>query len=114
MIMTVIALSIIASQSLASLHLYWEGILLMHPTTKNQVYSKESTMNSYVWYLQAIPSKFLCAIFQKLLNTSHFMPLFLAHEDIVVGFAIFNIILFQKKGHSSMVCESWWAPDGIG
>jgi hypothetical protein len=19
-----------------------------------------------------------------------------------------------KKGHSSMVCESWWAPDGIG
>jgi hypothetical protein len=20
----------------------------------------------------------------------------------------------KKKRHSSMVCESWWAPDGIG
>jgi hypothetical protein len=43
--------------------------------------------------------------------------------DIVVGFAIFHIVLFQKektkrkrkeKRHSSMVCECWWAPDGIG
>jgi hypothetical protein len=62
----------------------------------------------------------------KPLNTSHFVPLFLAHEDVVVGFAIFHIVLFQKKKkkkkkkkrkekrHSSMVCESWWAPDGIG
>jgi hypothetical protein len=41
----------------------------------------------------------------------------------VVGFAIFHIVIFQKekkikkgkeKRHSSMVCESWWAPDGIG
>jgi hypothetical protein len=56
------------------------------------------------------------------------VPLFLAHEDVVVGFSIFHIVIFQKKkkkrkkkeekkrknGHSSMVCESWWAPDGIG
>jgi hypothetical protein len=48
------------------------------------------------------------------------VTLFSAHGDIVVGFAIFHIVLFQKKGkkkkkrHSSMVCESWWAPDGIG
>jgi hypothetical protein len=41
--------------------------------------------------------------------------------DVVVGFAIFHIVLFQKekKGKKkrkrhSMVCESWWAPDGIG
>jgi hypothetical protein len=76
-------------------------------------------------------------------NTSHFMPLFLAHEDVVVGIAIFHIELStprlayficsslilqgswsdhcnlnikkkRKKGHSSMVCESWWASDGIG
>jgi hypothetical protein len=59
-------------------------------------------------------------------NTSHFVPLFLAHEDVVVGFSIFHIVIFQKrkknkkkekrkekKRHSSMVCESWWAPDGI-
>jgi hypothetical protein len=60
--------------------------------------------------------------FKNLQNTSRFVTLFLAHGDIVVGFAIFHIVLFQKKKreknkekrHSSMVCECWWAPDGIG
>jgi hypothetical protein len=65
MIMAVIALLVGCSQSFASLHLYWEGIILVHPTTKNQVYSKESTINFYAWYFQAIPSKFSCATFQK-------------------------------------------------
>jgi hypothetical protein len=37
----------------------------VHPTTKNQVYSKESTINSYAWYFHGIPSKFSCATFQK-------------------------------------------------
>jgi hypothetical protein len=36
MIMVVIALLVGRSQSFASLHLYWEGILLMHSTPKNQ------------------------------------------------------------------------------
>jgi hypothetical protein len=69
----------------------------VHPTTKNQVYSKESTINSHAWYFKAIPSKFSCATFQKPSNTSHFVPLFLAHEDVVVGFDIFHIVIFQKK-----------------
>jgi hypothetical protein len=89
------------------------------PKTK---FANVSTINSYAWYLQAIPSKFSCATFQKnLQNTSHFVTLFPAHGDIVVRFAIFHIVLFQKekkkkekKRHSSMVYESWWAPDGIG
>jgi hypothetical protein len=46
----------------------------------------------------------------------------LAHGDVVVGFAIFHIVLFQKKKKKkkrkekmhSIVCESWWAPGGIG
>jgi hypothetical protein len=49
------------------------------------------------------------------------VTLFSAHGDVLVGFAIFHIVIFQKrkkekkeKMHSSMVCESWWAPDGIG
>jgi hypothetical protein len=50
MIMTTIALSIVASQSFASLHLYWEGIILVHPITKNQVY-------------QRVHYKFLCMVF---------------------------------------------------
>jgi hypothetical protein len=91
---------------------------------------------------QAIPSKISCATFQKPSTTSHFVPLFLAYEDVVVGFVIFHTKLStprlaclicsslilqgswsdhynlkkkeKRKRHSSMVCESWWAPDGIG
>jgi hypothetical protein len=90
---------------------------------------------------QAITSKFSCSTFEKPSNTSHFVPLFLAHKYVVVGFVIFhtklstprlgsficsslilqgswsdhcNLIKKKKKEHSSMVCESWWAPDGIG
>jgi hypothetical protein len=51
------------------------------------------------------------------------VTLFSAHGDVLVGFAIFHIVLLQKekkkrkkekKRHSSMACECWWAPDGIG
>jgi hypothetical protein len=34
---------------------------------------------------------------KNLQNTSHFVTLFLAHGDVVVGFAIFHIVSFQKK-----------------
>jgi hypothetical protein len=35
--------------------------------------------------------------FKKTLqNTSHFVTLFSAHGDVVAGFAIFHIVLFQK------------------
>jgi hypothetical protein len=40
---------------------------------------------------------FSCATFQNLQNTSHFVTLFSAHGDIVIGFAIFHIVLFQKE-----------------
>jgi hypothetical protein len=65
----------------------------------------------------------MCYLSKNLQNTSHFDTLFSAHGDVVVGFAIFHIVLFQKeekkrkrgkKRYSSMVCECWWAPDGIG
>jgi hypothetical protein len=61
---------------------------------RKPIYFKESTINSYAWYFQAIPSKFSCATFQKTLqNTSYFVTLFSAHEDVVVGFAVFHIEL---------------------
>jgi hypothetical protein len=42
--------------------------------------------------------KFSCATFKKnLQNTSHFVTLFSAHGDVVVGFVIFHIVLFQKE-----------------
>jgi hypothetical protein len=61
----------------------------------------------------------MCYLSKNLQNTSHFVTLFSAHGDVVVGFSIFHIVLIPKrkkgkKRHSSMVCESWWEPDGIG
>jgi hypothetical protein len=35
---------------------------------------------------------------KNLQNTSHFVTLFSTNGDVVVGFAIFHIVLFQKKG----------------
>jgi uncharacterized membrane protein YdcZ (DUF606 family) len=39
----------------------------------------------------------MCYLSKNLQNTSHFVTLFSAHWDIVVGFAIFHIVLFQKE-----------------
>jgi hypothetical protein len=39
----------------------------------------------------------MCYLSKNLQNTSRFVTLFSAHGDIVVGFAIFHIVLFQKK-----------------
>jgi hypothetical protein len=53
--------------------------------------------------------------FKKPSKYFSFVTPFSAHGDVVVGFAIFHIVLFQKrkkkkkrkeKRHSSMVCES--------
>jgi hypothetical protein len=54
---------------------------------------------------QAIPSKFSCATFQKPSNTSHFVPLFLAHEDVVDGFVIFHTKLSTSR-LGSFICSS--------
>jgi hypothetical protein len=39
----------------------------------------------------------MCYLSKNLQNTSHFVTLLLAHGDVVVGFAIFHIVLFQKE-----------------
>jgi hypothetical protein len=39
----------------------------------------------------------MCYLSKNLQNTSRFVTLFSAHGDVVVGFAIFNIVLFQKR-----------------
>jgi hypothetical protein len=62
---------------------------------------------------QAIPSKFSCATFQKLSTTSHFVPLFLAHEDIVFGFVIFHAKLSTPRLAcficSSLILQGSWS-----
>jgi hypothetical protein len=98
MIMAVIALLVGRSQSFASLHFVLSMSSTRASNSQKPKFSNESTINSYAWYLQAIPSKFSCATFQQnLQNTSHFVTLFSAHGDVVVRFAIFHIVLFQKK-----------------
>jgi hypothetical protein len=38
----------------------------------------------------------MCYLSKNLQNTSHFVTLFSAHGDVVVGLTIFHIVLFQK------------------
>jgi hypothetical protein len=98
MIMAVIALLVGRSQSFASLHFVLSMSSTRASNSQKPSYTNVSTINSYAWYLQVIPSKFSCATFQKnLQNTSHFVTLFSARRDVVVGFAIFHIVLFQKE-----------------
>jgi hypothetical protein len=62
---------------------------------------------------QAIPSKFPCATFQKLSTISHFVPLFLAHEDVVVGFVVFHTKLSTPRLVcficSSLILQGSWS-----
>jgi hypothetical protein len=63
--------------------------------------------------LQAIPSKFSCATFQKnLQNTSRFVTLFSAHLDVVVGFTIFHIIYSKKKKKRKKGTPPWYVNVG--
>jgi hypothetical protein len=39
----------------------------------------------------------MCYLSKNLQNTSHFVTVFSAHGEVVVGFAIFHIVIFQKK-----------------
>jgi hypothetical protein len=39
----------------------------------------------------------MCYHLKNLQNTSRFVTLFSAHGGVVVGFAIFHIVLFQKE-----------------
>jgi hypothetical protein len=99
MIMAVIALLVGRSQSFASLRFILSMSSTRASNSQKPSFAIVSTINSYAWYLQANPSKFSCATFQKNhQNTSCFVTLFSAHGDVVVGFAIFHIVLFQKKG----------------
>jgi hypothetical protein len=39
----------------------------------------------------------MCYLSKNLQNNSHFVTLFSAHGDVVVGFAISHIVTFQKR-----------------
>jgi hypothetical protein len=64
MIMVAIALLVGRSQSFGSLHLYWEGILLVHPTPKNQIFQ----CVHHIYLLAICYSKFIRLAFIYLPN----------------------------------------------
>jgi hypothetical protein len=39
----------------------------------------------------------MCYLSKNIQNTSQFVTLFSANGDVVVGFAIFHIVIFQKR-----------------
>jgi hypothetical protein len=65
MIMAVIDLLVSRSQSFASPHFILSMSSTRASNSQKPSYANVSTINSYEWYLQAIPSKFSCATFQK-------------------------------------------------
>jgi hypothetical protein len=69
MIMAIIALLVGRYQSFASPHFVLSMSSTRASNSQKLSYSNVSTINSYAWYLQAIPSKFSCAIFQKTFKT---------------------------------------------
>jgi hypothetical protein len=87
---------------------YFSCIQLQKPKFSQRVHYKFLCM-----VFQAIPSKFSCATFQKPSNTSHFVTLFLAHEDLVVGFSIFHIELSTPRLAcficSSLILQESWS-----
>jgi hypothetical protein len=51
----------------------------------------------------------MCYLSKKTLqNTSHFVTLFSAHGDVVVGFAIFHIVYSKKKEKKRKKCTPPW------
>jgi hypothetical protein len=51
----------------------------------------------------------MCYLSKNLQNTSHFVTLFSAHGDVVVGFAIFHIVFIPKKEKKG---TSWYVKVG--
>jgi hypothetical protein len=45
-------------------------------------------------------------------NTSHFVKMFLAHEDVVVGFAIFHIVISKKRKKKKKGTPPWYVKVG--
>jgi hypothetical protein len=55
---------------------------------------------------------FLMLPFKNLQNTSRFVTLFSTHGDVVVRFAIFHIVLFQKEKEKKKGTPSWYVNVG--
>jgi hypothetical protein len=85
----------------------------VHPIPKNQVTSKESTVNSDAWYFKPFQVNFHVLPFknlQILLILCHYV---LAHEDVVVEFVIFHTKLSAPRLAcficSSLILQGSWS-----
>jgi hypothetical protein len=97
MIMAVIALLVGHSQSFASPHFVLSRSSTHASNSQKPSYSNVSTINSYAWYLQAIPSKFSCATFQKSLKYFSFCDTVFSSWGRSGRICYLHIVLFQKE-----------------
>ena len=99
---------LVASQSFASLHLYQAGILLVHPNSLNpKVVPYESTIPSYMWYLPAVPSKFVCAKLQTF-KWNSVLYARIAHvstRDVCISHA--RQVILKRSGLRSSFTRKW-------
>jgi hypothetical protein len=54
----------------------------------------------------------MCYLSKNLQNTSHFVTLFSAHGDVVVGFAIFHIFFQKGKKEKKKGTPPWYVKVG--
>jgi hypothetical protein len=121
MIMAVIALYVGRSQSFASPYFILSMSSTRASNSQKPSCSNVSTINSYAWYLQAIPSNFSCATFQKPSKYFLFCDTVFSLWGRSDRISYLPYFLFQKekkekkkrKRNSFIVCECWWAPNGI-
>jgi hypothetical protein len=98
--------------SLASQKLVLRGNTSRASNSQKPSYFKESTLNSYAWHFEPFQVNFH-VLPLKPSNTSHFVTLFLAHEDVVVGFVIFHTKLSTPRLAcficSSLILQESWS-----
>jgi hypothetical protein len=97
MIVAVIALLVGRSQSFDSLHFVLRGNTSCASNSQKPSFPKSPLKIPLHRICKPFQVIFHVLAFKNLQNTSHFVTLFSAHGDVVVGFAIFHIVLFQKR-----------------
>ena len=83
MIMAIIALLVGRFQSFASLHLYWAGMLLVHPTPKSQTCHLCPPYLPICGISPPLQVNLSCATFKTFKNITPCFVYFIAHEKVV-------------------------------
>src|SRR3954462_15408599 len=91
--------------SLASQKPVWRGFTSHTSKTQTKTLMPfVSTISTYMWYLDATPSKFSCATFKNLQTASRFVMMFLAHEGVTSwNFCLPSYLVFRLASFTSLI-----------